>query len=109
MEIEILTTKKKLTKAMIKQFKPATLLDMQHIEGSGFYVRDLGAKYGQKVAVFRTADGWRRIDLRETKMRDVSSIYLGAGVMFFNSQEERDEWLDAYKVVKYRCNRHVII
>ena len=97
MEIEIGTTKKKLTKAMIKQFAHATLSDMQSIEGSGFYVRDLGASYAKKVAVFRTANGWRRMNLRY------------GNSMKYRSKRIRDEFFAAYKVVKYRCNRHVII
>lgn len=62
MEIEIITTKKKLSKSIVKQLEPAKFHDIQQpntMPTIGCYVRDLGAKYHSRVGLFEGINGGR--------------------------------------------------
>lgn len=121
MEIEVITTKKKISKSIIKQLEPASIYDIKHFNSMptiGYYVRDLGSKFPPRVAVFEGINGWKIVGLRdwhssgETRMecsaRDIG--LRGVSVKIFNSQPDRDDYLSAYNDMKKSClKNHLII
>lgn len=118
MEIEILTTKKKLTKSIIKQLEPGTTGDLKAFTGSqmtkGFYVRGIGKGFTEKVGIFEGIAGvWKRMLIYkwEADENDNKALYryLGRRVNF-GSEAERDEWLELYSAATSRMlKNHVII
>ena len=122
MDIEIITTKKKISKSIIKQLDPATLGDMQHFNSmpnTGFYVRDLGPKYSPVVLLFEGIIGWKIIECRSWKSSASRSAVeasckeigkRGCSVNQFSSIEIRDIWLTEYNKLKDSClKNHLII
>lgn len=121
MEIEVITTKKKLSKAVIKQLEPATIHDINHFNSMptiGYYVRDLGAKFPPRVALFEGINGWKIIGLRdwepvgtnriECSARDMGMR--GISVKTIGEQFNRDEYLSSYNHMKKSClKNHLII
>lgn len=118
MEIEILTTKKKLTKSIIKQLETGTTGDMQAFTGSqmtrGFYVRGLGKGFTEKVGIFEGIAGvWKSLLIYkwEADDDDNKAIYRYICTRAsFGSESERDEWLELYSEATSRMlKNHVII
>ncbi|CAL9956528.1 hypothetical protein VPHK71_0020 [Vibrio phage K71] len=76
MEIEVIATKKKLSKSVIKQLETAVIPDIRHFNNMptiGYYVRDLGVKYQDRVAIFEGINRWvilELIDWRESQYAD---------------------------------------
>ena len=118
MEIEILTTKRKLTKLIIKQLEPATSGDMQAFTDSsanlGFYVMDIGKGYTQRVGLLQGTGGiWKSLQIRnwardgDCCMIRVANYGLARS---FGSEEIRDKWLESYNETKKKLlQNHVII
>ena len=114
MEIEVITTKRKLTKSIVKQLNTATINDIKHFNSMptiGFYVRDLGAKYQPRVAIFEGINRWvilEIIDWRESQYGDravCKNRYLD-----FKTVKERDSFLIEYDNLKKSClKNHLII
>ena len=119
MEIEIITTRKKLTKAIVKQLEPAKLGDLNYVVSTikrGFYIRGLGKMYAPRVAVFEGINKWCIISIRDWKPvgstpRAESPSLSGRGVSVksFDSVELRDMWLDAYNEMKSLCTKNHLI
>lgn len=121
MEIEILTTKKKISKSIIQQLDPAKLFDMEHlnnINGIGYYVRNLGAKYPPVVMIFEGINGWkiigcrgwRSVDYRPCVEASASEIgSRGTSVLNMYNFEIRDKWIDAYNKTKEICLKNHLI
>ena len=122
MEIEILTTKKKLSKNIIKQLDPATVNDMAYFNSMptfGYYIRDLGAKYPPVVLLFEGLNGWkivgcrswRAVEYRPCVEAPASEIGCrGTSVRTMESSEYRDNWLREYNNLKESClKNHLII
>lgn len=122
MEIEILTTKKKLSKNIIKQLNPAKIYDITYfnsVKSNGYYVRDLGAKYPPVVLLFESITGWRIIDCRgwkpvsDTPRLEASAKEIGTrgvSVKTMNSVKDRDIWIKEYNKLKESClKNHLII
>lgn len=121
MEIEILTTKKKLSKNTVKQLDPANIGDLSHFNNMptyGFYIRDLGAKYPPRVLLFEGINGWKIIGCREwhssgdsrveASAREIGSR--GCSVKDFSSRHVRDIWIREYDKLKNSClKNHLII
>ena len=117
MNIDIITTKKKLSKAIIKQLEPATTCDIQlfvlHKDNEAFYVRDLGAKYHHRVGLFKSNSGeWRTIQLKDwvVSQATASKITTKNQYRHFGSADECERWLLAYNELKERAlKNHLII
>lgn len=115
MEIEILTTKKKISKSLIKQFKPASLLDLETIissPNSGYFVRNLSKDLAPEVAVFQGAnDQWCRISIREWKRYDrklQAKALTGRGqtVKDMGSAQSAENWLMVYAKAMEKCKKN---
>ncbi len=114
MEIEIITTKKKLSKSVIKQLETAKLTDIAHFNSMptiGYYVRDLGAKYQPRVAIFEGINRWvilELVDWRESQYGDravCKNRYLD-----FKTVAMRDQFLIEYNKLKDSClKNHLVI
>ena len=118
-EIEVITTKKKLSKAVIKQLEPASLGDLRQVVSVskiGYYVRDLGKGYSPRVAVFRGVGHWCVINLRDWEavgdkpMAQAKALGgRGFSIKKFPSVEQRDVWLSAYNDMKRLCSKNHLI
>jgi len=122
MEIEILTTKKKLTKSIIKQLKPATIADMRHATSFdksvniGYHVRGLSGGTAMKVGLFMGINEWCAIDLLEWKSSStMTSISArnpkgrGEFIRRYETKCERDSFMCAYSLIKDLCNKNHLI
>ena len=109
MEIEILTTKKKLSKSIIKQMKPADISDMNYfltMPSNGFFVRNIDKNLGD-VLIFEGINTWcviSRLDY-STSIHD-RKLMVDNGYRSFESKEKRDKWLESYNKVKHLCIRN---
>ena len=118
-EIEVITTKKKLTKAVIKQLEPAKIGDMTQVASVskiGYYVRDLGKGYSPRVAVFQGINNWCAISMRQWETVGDRPILQakaiggrGFSVKEFSTIELRDAWLSAYNDMKEICSKNHLI
>lgn len=113
LELEIITTKKKISKSIIKQLEPAELSDIKYFNTMstlGYYVRDLGSKYPERVGLFQGVNGWKIMSLFDWDV----SIY-DTRVIFknrykdFKDKQERDDWLEEYNKIKKRCLKNHLI
>ncbi|RDL44323.1 hypothetical protein DN730_07920 [Marinomonas piezotolerans] len=118
-EIEVITTKKKLNKSIVKQLKPASIGDMLqavNVNREGYHIRDLGSGYPSQVAVFKGINEWCILGLRDWRSSgdlDISAKPLkGRGISYrkFKTTEERDAWIEAYNNAKELCLKvHLIL
>lgn len=122
MNIEILTTKKKVTKAMVKQFEPAKPYDLNFLLSNtkiAFYVRDLGPKFSARVGMFESINGWRRFTILDWHTTTVDCRLSASAVPFgsrgtisksFETKEQCIEWLDTYNKAKsLALKNHLIL
>ena len=123
MDIEILTTKKKLSKSLVKQLNIATLGDLRHVHSTtkvGYYIRDLGKGSPANVMLFEGIYQWVRVGVRsweKSNTRD-TEIYApaselgdrGTSVKSFSCKGSRDSWIEAYDAAKKIClKNHLFI
>ena len=121
MEIEILTTKKKLTKSIIKQLKPATASQIELFVNipslKGYHVRGLGSSYDDNVGLFQAGNGdWVLMGIRDWYIsKSETKVYARlkgkwSSEKEFGTKEERDSWLKIYNEAKSRMMKnHLII
>ena len=115
MEIEILTTQKKLTKSIISQMLYADYAVMKYGEAIGYIINAM--KGSHKIALFKHGNEYYYIDLNWTKGESVDPpmIYRKVGGGFstskkFNTQEEKDQWWKVYEDVKKEIEKkHIYI
>ena len=99
MEIEILTTKRKLTKGILNQLHKVSLLDMEQFNSTdkcGYYINDNNSK----IFLVETHNGWRKlkeIDSDTIRLYSTHTSYVAIGAMKIYN-----------KFVK-RCKNHLII
>lgn len=118
-EIEVVTTRKKLTKLIVKQLKPASIGDMLqtvNVNHEGYYVRDLGNGYPPNVAILKGINEWCILGLRDwTPSGDLeisAKPLKGRGTSYrkFKTTGERDAWIEAYNKAKELCLKvHLIL
>lgn len=61
MEIEIVTTKKKLTKSIVSQFRSAEVKDFIYCinkDEKCFYIIGLGSRFTEKTGIFKSFNEW---------------------------------------------------
>lgn len=119
MEIEVITTKKKLSKATVKQLEKPTIGDLNQVfavHKIGYYVRDLGKGYADRVALFQGINGWRCISIRDwSAVKDRPFVTAkaisgrGFSIKKFDDYKSRDLWLDAYNKMKNLCLKNHLI
>ena len=114
MKIEIITTKKKLTKAIVKQLEPATHGDIHHFNNMpkiGYYVRDLGPKFTDRVAVFEGINGWKTLPLLKwTPSRSYKCrIFSGNRFKDYDTQDEADNEADKLNTLYNKCIKNHLI
>tara|TARA_R110000803_G_C11989465_1_gene321812 strand:- start:28462 stop:28824 length:363 start_codon:yes stop_codon:yes gene_type:complete len=120
MKIEILTTKKKLTKAIIKQLKPAT--DAQKyifttLPVIGYHVRGMGKGFSENLGLFESGSGeWVVVNLYPFEASlDAFKVYAQlprgwSASKTFDTTGQRNEWLETFSAVKLKCMKnHLII
>ena len=119
MEIEVLTTKKKLTKSIVKQLKPATLSDMRHALSFhktiqiGYHIRGLNGSASLKTGLFMGVNEWCIVELFEwkpsTSMTAITARNPNGRGEFIRRYEtigERDAFISAYNDIKDLCNKN---
>ena len=119
MEIEVITTTKKVTKSVIKQLEWAKLHDITHfinMKTDGFYVRDLGPKYSKRVLLFQGINSWVVCMERDWEVCSYNHSKLKAYVSRnsstikeFNNQMECEVYLNAYNELRKRCLKNHLI
>jgi len=122
MDIEILTTKKKLTKAIVKQLEPAKSYDLSFLISNtkiAYYVRDLGPKFSTQVGMFESINGWRRFTILDWHTTTIGCRLCASAVPFgsrgtmskrFETEKECTEWLDIYNKAKsLALKNHLIL
>lgn len=122
MKIEILTTKKKVTKAMVKQFEPAKPYDLSFLISNtkiAYYVRDLGKKFTVQTGMFESFNGWRTFSILDWQSTTVDTLLeasakpmgmRGAATKRFENKKQRDEWLSDYNKAKaLALKNHLIL
>jgi hypothetical protein len=116
MNIEILTSSKKISKSMIKQLDPASNFDIGQIVNVGkigYYVRDIGIGGAKKTGLFETNCKWVTIPLLNWSGNEDSKMLScknecgkGCLVKRFDSVKERDLWLHDYNRAKSLCEKN---
>jgi hypothetical protein len=122
MDIEILTTKKKLTKAMVKQFEPAKNYDLSFLISTtkiAYYIRGLGSKFSVQTGMFESINGWRTFSILDWHKSTVGCQVYASALPFgsrgsmtksFDTEKERTEWLDTYNKAKaLALKNHLIL
>ena len=121
MEIEVITTKKKLSKAVVKQLEVASVHDMHHcfnVIKRAFFVRGLGSKYTDNTDLFEGINGWKVMPLLDWKELSESMLtasarpYRRRGCMTkrFETAESRDKWIKDYNNLKsLALKNHLIL
>jgi hypothetical protein len=117
MNIEVLTTKKKLSKSIVKQLESANLNDIEYFNSMptiGYYVRGLGGVFPPRVAIFEGLNGWKIIGLRdwearcddriECSARDIGKR--GTSVKYINDAKK---YIDSYNKMKEECLKNHLI
>lgn len=77
MEIEIITTKKKLTKSIVNQFRRANSSDIEYLlngKDDGYHIINLGAKYTEKTGIFKSNDEWVKLSLLKVEQNRFRNI-----------------------------------
>jgi hypothetical protein len=100
MQIEILTTKKKLSKSIVKQFELATVHDMEvflSINGEcAYYITDLGVKQPKRTGIFKNSIGkWVRFDTSKWKVspHDSNRAYCRNRYRDFDCALDASNWV----------------
>ncbi len=116
MEIEIITTKKKLSKSIIKQLKPASLGDLNHLVNVvkiGYHFRGLGNGYPAKVYVFMGINEWCFFGCRpwgkvpDRPILECKSLTgVGTTIKKFGDEENCVSWLNAYNDAAKLCDKN---
>ena len=116
MNIEILTTKKKLSKSIIKQLDSASNFDIGQIVNVGkigYYVRDIGIGCAKKTGLFETNCKWVTLPLLNwqgfegsKRLSARAETSKGCFLKDFESIEERDLWLENYNKAKSLCEKN---
>ena len=119
LEIEIVTTKKKLSKQIVKQLGPASLGDLNHLVnnkvGCGYHIRNLGAGYPPIVFIFKGVNGWVLCERRQWKKRSNEGrmfYYTAKGSVTkkFKDPETCEVYFNAYKNAEKLCmENHLIL
>ena len=121
MNIEILTTKKKLTKSIIKQLKPATFSDMRHAISFdrsicvGYHIRGLPGP-SNKIGLFMGVNEWCVFDILDwKKCKTMTAISAsnpkgeGDFIRRYETKEELDMFISTYDKIKDLCNKNHLI
>lgn len=122
MDIEVLTTKKKVTKAMVKQFEPAKSYDLSFLISNtkiAYYVRGLGPKFTVQTGMFESINGWRTFSILDWHTTTVGCRLCASAVPFgsrgtmtksFKTERECKEWLGTYNKAKsLALKNHLIL
>jgi hypothetical protein len=120
MEIEVLTTKKKLTRSIVRQFRNASYEQIINFvsapDALGYHVRDLGDSYPRNVGLFQADSGeWVLVRIRNW-VASSSDLEAHAYInLFFDhdrefeTKEDRDLWLENYNTAKKRLMKNHLI
>lgn len=118
MEIEILTTKKKLSKSLVLQMKSANLEQMKYAVQFPHlmlgYVTNLSKDINQAIIIKGTTD-YYIIPVIDWTLSGDTGLNARLGGYWnrnkqFPSEEERTEWLDVYNsIVKFTKYSHIYL
>lgn len=119
MNIEVITTKKKISKSVIRQLEPAGIASMNlflSISGSrAYYVTDMGPKFPVRVGIFKDFFGnWVRFNASEWKESSCNKkralMKGGNRLIDFESEKEMRDWVNTKnKMCKLALKNHLII
>ncbi len=114
MEIEVITTRKKLSKQVVKQLEKATLSDMVMFNDgveAGYYIRDLGKGFQERVALFKGVnDKWVTLGmpLSDTIVTSLDYVSIG-GVKFLVGSDNKNLFIDEFCKLRKRCYKNHLI
>lgn len=114
MDIEILTTKKKLTKSVVAQLEEATLGDLEHalhVGKIGYYVKGLHGYKNARTGLIRGIVTWKVFPLNAWEKHGDKSIRLSPyqPSESFSSTEVRDKFFEVYHAVGKLCLKNHLI
>lgn len=118
MEIEVITTKKKLTKAIVKQLEPATDAQIEIFNNSneichGFYVRGLGKGFTERIGLFQSTSGsWVIFGIRQWELSKSSKKRAVANAnrfIDFETEAKASRFVDVMNSVGDRCLKNHLI
>lgn len=117
-EIEVITSKKKLSKSIVKQLEPASMGDMEYLASTikkGYYIRGLGKGYSPRTAIFQGIGRWVIANIidwkRATPDADGTArhVYDNGRCKSFETTELCDRWWKAYTEMKELCLKNHLI
>ncbi len=108
MEIEIVTTKKKLTKSLLAQM-PTTLVDIMKVAKVLGYYND--PKEGKLALLNHNQEYYTRLLVYQISEKVLDKIFQGGRqAISFDTKQDRDDWWDAYtKVREEALKTHIYI
>jgi len=111
MRIEIVTTKRKISKGLVSQMRRASQFVMDAGEVLGFMIKAKRCTY--KIALIRHETDYFVIPLDYKKSIDRAQVYrkVGRGTTFieFSTQEKCDVWWQAYGKVKETATKQIYL
>lgn len=113
-EIEVITTKKKLSMAIVKQLRKSNKFDMDIFNSSdrvGYHINNVSTSRSKQLMLFQGInDEWVIADLLNWKMstHNTDTIMVGSVCRTFNKQSAA-EWIEAYNTTKERCLKNHLI
>lgn len=112
MEIEVVTTKKKLSLALVKQMLPATLDDLAMVELYPDRVLGYVVIKNEKIALLKGVDDWKQLNISHdwiaAKHSAVECVSRNRFVRFENS-DQRDLFLARYAALRGLATTHIYL
>lgn len=106
MEIEIVTTKKKLTKSLIEQMPVASIHVMTSAKVLGYYI---DKKHG-KIAIMSYLGEYYTRALGYKNGSNECCVYRKNTLLTFDTPLERDTWMEAYEPMQEKALKtHIYI
>ena len=109
MEIEVITTKRKLSKAIVNQMERVTFEDLVNIQYSVECVLGYMKLIDGRKILLQIGSEYKILPVRDWKANSISNIASAEGVSTrFNSEEDRDLFLKLYQRI-YNIAMHIHI
>lgn len=113
MEIELVTTKKKLTKSIIEQMLFANVEDLDMIDLYPDRVLGYVVIKGEKCAIVKGIDDWKKLyiqnDWKASTLGGNTECIFNNRYIRFPTPADRDKFLERYKVIREMATTHIYI
>lgn len=111
-EIELVSTKKKLSKSLISQMKTASVEDLIMLEVYPDRVLGYIVEKNEKIAILQGTDDWKKLsiefDYKASTIATTECIYRNRFIRFAG-EAERDSFLKGYNLLRSLAKTHIYI